>query len=145
MEIIIEETSAKDQAIAKKSLSVLKNRIAEKADIINITLNNTTVQIPKKSVDLLINILSTMAEGKDVVLMPSDVEVSTQRAADLLNVSRPFIVKLLSEGKIPFTKVGTHRRIRLKDLEAYQSNLKEVRKRNIQFLINQGQELNLGY
>jgi excisionase family DNA binding protein len=86
-----------------------------------------------------------MAEGKSITLIPSDAEVSTQQAADILNVSRPHLVKLLEDGKIAFTKVGTHRRIEIQNLMDYQKNLKKNRRKHLGFLAEQAQELNLGY
>lgn len=71
--------------------------------------------------------------------------VSTKQAADMLNVSRPHLVKLLEEGEIPFKKVGTHRRIELKNLIAYEKRLKENRNKKLDFLAKQAQDLNLGY
>jgi excisionase family DNA binding protein len=86
-----------------------------------------------------------MAEGKSLTLIPSDSEVSTQQAADILNVSRPHLVKLLEKGYIPFKKVGSHRRIELKDIVTYEEKQKKNRKDQLDFLSRQAQELNLGY
>lgn len=86
-----------------------------------------------------------MAEGKSLTLIPSDAELSTQQAADLLNVSRPHLVKLLEAGQIPFKKVGAHRRIELKDVLAYEEQQRAPRKDQLDFLSQQAQELNLGY
>ena len=86
-----------------------------------------------------------MAKRKIISPIPSDAEVSTQQVADMLNVSRPHIVKLPEQGVIPFKKVGSHRRILLEDLLKYDQQLKEQREKNLQFLANQAQELNLGY
>lgn len=68
-------------------------------------------------------ILSELAQGHTVALSPMDHEISTQKAADLLNVSRPYPIKLLGSGVIPFRKVGSHRRIRVADLLAYKARL----------------------
>lgn len=73
------------------------------------------------------------------------MNIITQQAAGILNVSRPHVVKLLKEGKIPFKKVRNHRRILLKDIIIYANQQKETRKENLQFLTQQAQELNLGY
>jgi excisionase family DNA binding protein len=77
--------------------------------------------------------------------MPSDAEVSTQQAAEMLHVSRPHIVKLLEQGSIPFKKVGSHRRILLEDLLKYDQGLKQQQEKSLEFLAQQAQELNLGY
>ncbi len=86
-----------------------------------------------------------MAEGKSIALLPSDAAISTQQAAELLNVSRPHLVKLLESGKIPFRKAGSHRRIVVADLLAYQENLQRIRKQQLDFMAKQAQDLNLGY
>jgi excisionase family DNA binding protein len=86
-----------------------------------------------------------MALGKSITILPSETELSTQQAADILNVSRPHIVKLLEEGHLPFKKTGTHRRIDLINLIQYQNRLKATRNEKLDFLTKQAQELNLGY
>ena len=94
---------------------------------------------------MLVLILSNMAEGRSIYLLPSDSEISTQHASELLNVSRPHLVKLLEDGIIPFHKVGSHRRILLNDLLSYQRKLKEQRRKSLDSLAQQAQDLKLGY
>lgn len=86
-----------------------------------------------------------MAAGKSMALILSDATVGTQEAADYLEVSRPYVVRLLEKGEIPFSKVGTHRRIKVSDLVAYQKKIKATRSKKLNFLAKQAQELNLGY
>ena len=86
-----------------------------------------------------------MSEGKSITIVPTDSEVSTQQAAEMLNVSRPHLIKLLENNTIPFKKVGSHRRILQKDLITYEKSLLRTREEKLKFLSEQAQDLNLGY
>lgn len=104
-----------------------------------------TITLPATAVKLLRKILTEMAKGNAISLIPHHAELTTQQAADLLNVSRPYLVQLLEEGKIPFHKVGTHRRIRFEDLIKYKRELEEQRDQTLNNLVEEAQKLNLGY
>ena len=86
-----------------------------------------------------------MAQGKSIALMPTDAEITTQQAAEILNVSRPHVIKLLEKGDIPFKKVGSHRRILLQDILEYESKFKSERRKKLDYLAKEAQKLNLGY
>ena len=75
--------------------------------------------IPRATVVMFAQILDLLAQGRGVQIIPKEVELSTQQAADVLNVSRPYLINLLESGRIPFRKVGRHRRIRFEDLMDY--------------------------
>jgi len=151
MEAVLERTTKKDQKIAQSTMPLLretsKRMTKGDSNYIKIAIEGKGefLKIPKKAMILLFEIMKNMAEGKSLTLIPSDSEVSTQQAADMLNVSRPHLVKLLEEGQIPFKKVGSHRRIELKDILAYEEQQKKNRKEQLDFLSQQAQELNLGY
>ena len=103
------------------------------------------LEIPKSAYQLLIDILSQMAQGNAVTLIPVHAELTTQEAADLLNVSRPYLVKLLESKQIPFHKVGRHRRIRFEDLMNYKNQIDSDRMLALDELAAQAQELEMGY
>ncbi|MGB2683135.1 MAG: helix-turn-helix domain-containing protein [Candidatus Competibacter sp.] len=101
--------------------------------------------VPFAAVRLLADILTQMGQGKAVVIMPISHTFTTQEAADFLNVSRPYLVKLLEEGHIPFTKVGRHRRIKYQDVLAYRKEFDERSQRAVDELVKEAQELGMGY
>lgn len=149
MEEVLEITTKQDQELAQTSISQIRRAVTSVKNDgfakIKVQDQREFLHIPKKAFHLLVEILANMSEGRSVTVIPTDKQISTQQAADFLNVSRPHIVKLLENGIIPFKKVGTHRRIDLMHLIEYEKGLKQNRKQKLDFLTEQAQELNLGY
>lgn len=131
------------ESLKKREKQVLK----EKKDVVklNVSDTNESIEIPLKAFSLLKSIIGNMAEGKSFALILADAEMSTQQAANILKVSRPHFVKLLETSKIPFKKVGSHRRVFLKDVLNYETILKLERRKNLDFLAKEAQDLNLSY
>lgn len=86
------------------------------------------VELPAELFEVLQQVAAAMEQGLAINIVPRHTELTTQEAADMLNVSRPTLVKLLEEGKIPFSKPGRHRRVRLDHLVQYQEQTRRRRK-----------------
>jgi excisionase family DNA binding protein len=104
-----------------------------------------TVAVPRPVLDVLTVILGEMAKGNAVTCLSIHAELTTQQAADLLNVSRPYLIELLEKGTIPFRKVGTHRRVLLYDLTAYKKKVDQQRLKQLEELSALDQDLGFGY
>jgi len=98
------------------------------------------ITLSRELFELIVDMLGHLALGNGVAVLPVHAELTTQQAADILNVSRPFFIRLLEEKKIAFTKVGTHRRVRLTDLLAYMRKDNEERQRAMDELTALSQE-----
>lgn len=103
------------------------------------------VELPTSALRLLVDVLSELAEGNAVKVVPIHAELTTQEAADMLNVSRPHLVKLLESGALAFHKTGKHRRIRFADLMAFKTEQDRASAQAMEALAKQTQELQLGY
>lgn len=151
METLLKKTTKEEQKIAQSSITEFRKTSAKaikgnsKSVQIKFRENDDFIKIPKEAVNLLLIIVSNMAEGRSFTLVPTNTVLGTQEAADMLNISRPHLVKLLEEGKIPFTKVGSHRRIALKHVIAFDMKTKAKRNEELDFLAKQAQDLNMGY
>ncbi|MEH1854851.1 MAG: helix-turn-helix domain-containing protein [Nostoc sp.] len=139
-----------DATLAKTSSQTLASYIRNNDTYrtIKVVQDNTTsetVTIPAEAFRLLVDILAQMAKGNAITLMPVHAELTTQEAADILNVSRPYLVGLLESGEMPYRKVGTRRRVRYQDLIDYKNRIDALRMQTLEELAAQAQELNMGY
>lgn len=140
--------NAKDAAIARISGQTLA-RVARKRQPLTLRVTDAEqeqpIELPAGAVAMLMDILEAMASGKGITLIPENAELTTVQAADVLNVSRPFLIKLLEEGAIAFRKVGKHRRIRMEDVMAYKQAIDTDRAAALDALAAEAQSQDMGY
>ena len=136
--------STDDARLARTSSRRLAPFLNRTLDV-RITETGEQIELPAAAVRLLVELLSAMAEGNAVSLVPIHAELTTQEAADLLNVSRPYLVQLLEKGEIPFRKVNTHRRVLYQDVVSYKQRIDDERRKALDELAVQAQELDMGY
>jgi excisionase family DNA binding protein len=103
------------------------------------------LELPSAAVALLMDILEAMAAGRGVSIIPENAELTTVQAAAILNVSRPYLIKLLAGGAIPHRKVGKHRRILMEDVMIYKNRIDQEREDVLDRLAAEAQANDMGY
>jgi excisionase family DNA binding protein len=101
------------------------------------------ISLPPGALRLLVDMLTQLGQGRAVTLVPQNAELTTQEAADYLNVSRPYVVSLIERGKLPARKVGTRRRVAFEDLLRYDEQQRAQRRAALDELARIDQELGL--
>jgi excisionase family DNA binding protein len=112
---------------------------------LRVKIGDKELILPQAATRLIQHLLTEMAKGNAVTLIPIHAELTTQEAADFLNVSRPHLVRLLEQKKMDFHMVGTHRRIRFEDLMAFKASFEKNRLEAMDELASQAQKLGMGY
>ncbi|MCL4658033.1 helix-turn-helix domain-containing protein [Burkholderia multivorans] len=103
------------------------------------------VELPTSALRLLVDILAELADGNAVKVVPVHAELTTQEAADLLNVSRPHLIKLLESNALPYHRTGKHRRVRFSDLMRYKAERDQESADAMEELSKQAQDLRMDY
>lgn len=127
----------------KRLVKILKEQLVYPVQLLNEGVTGDTLEIPAPAMRLLVEILAEMAKGHTVTLVALQEEISTQQAAEILGVSRPYFVQLLESGAIAFRKVGARRRVRLQDVMSYKRTLYHKRLQTLDELTAYDQELGL--
>ncbi|WP_288377869.1 helix-turn-helix domain-containing protein [uncultured Massilia sp.] len=142
--------TAEEVAIARESGRALSAFLQTRAetqqiDIVDDKGTSHPVSVPVSALRLLVDVLTEIGEGNAVSIIPIHAELTTQDAANVLNVSRPFLVQLLERGDIPFHKIGRHRRVRYQDVLSYKERIDAERNKALDALAEQAQALQMGY
>ena len=138
--------SEADASLAKETGRLLARRARSSAPLkfrVMDAAKEETLRIPAPAVQMLVRILEEMSRGNAVTLIPVHAELTTQEAADMLNISRPTLIQLLDEGKIEYRRVGTHRRIRFDALMAYKRAADDARRAALAELAAYDQEIGI--
>lgn len=137
-----------ERRLAREAASLLEQYATKVAEL-RLELRSATgrglasVKLPSGVWALIGSILDHVGAGRDVVVMERAVELTTQEAAGLLNVSRPFLIRLVEAGEIPHRKVGTHRRLRREHVEAYRARTRLEAEAALDALAKETQELGI--
>jgi excisionase family DNA binding protein len=139
--------SEADAVLAKETSRVLASHIRN-SDPMELRISDDPspegmVKLPLSAARMLVRILEEMARGNAVTLIPVHAELTTQEAAEMLNISRPSLIQLLDEGKIDYRRVGTHRRIRFEGLMKYKRAADAARRAALEELAAYDQELGI--
>ena len=129
-------------------LAALASRALARTAVESLTVrldDGEELQLPTYVTRLLARILSETGRGNAVTIMPLHAMLTTQEAAEFLGVSRPFLVRVLERGDLPFTMVGTHRRVKFLDLADYKASFERRSGDALDALAEQAQDLSLGY
>jgi excisionase family DNA binding protein len=119
------------------------NRMLQVGSAALVGTDGEHVRLPDAVYRLLKEIVRNMQLGRAIALVPENQQLTTQRAANLLGVSRPYLIKLLEAGELPYHKAGSHRRIYLKDLRDYQRRRDVERKAALDQIAKEAFELGL--
>jgi excisionase family DNA binding protein len=135
-----------ETAMARESGASLSNLIKDGRPLrVTDGQGDHFAELPPAAARMLGEILGAMAEGRSVRVLPEETELTTAQAADVLNISRPFLIRLLDDGVMPHRKVGTHRRLRADDVLAYKSRRAQEREAVLDQLAAEAQSYDMGY
>lgn len=141
--------STRESEIAKQSSRELSGLLEANSDVqlVSITDSNGQIhpiQLPVTALKFLVDVLTELGDGNTVKLVPVHAELTTQEAADILDMSRPALIKLLDDKAIPFTRTGNRRKVRFADIQALKDRLESDRLATLEELSTLDQELGMG-
>jgi excisionase family DNA binding protein len=142
--------SSEEAALARLSSQELSAVLETRAEIQKVTMTDRqgvvhNMDIPVSALRLLIDVLTELGDGNSVKLIPIGSELTTQEAADMLDVSRPTLIRMLDNAEIPYHRTGNRRKLRYTDIVAYREQTRAARISALDELSALDQELGLGY
>ncbi|MEP6754096.1 MAG: helix-turn-helix domain-containing protein [Chthonomonadales bacterium] len=144
-----DKPTGEEMRLASESSRALDELVARKSKLILQTIDTNEfrqqISLPAPALRMLSEILREIAKGNSLTLSSVQAHLTTQEAADILNVSRPFLIGLLDAGRIPFQRLGSHRRILLSDLMEFKSKADAAAEMAFNQLTQEAQKLGLGY
>lgn len=142
----IKKPSKEERKVALESYDALAAALSQlhsENPEIEIEETEEKIRIPLKALKFLAKVLKAISQGKPVSLVPIATEMTTQAAAEIIGCSRPHFIKLLEEGRIPYTKIGKHRRVRYEDVIEYKNQMKANRESLIIEIMREDEEIGL--
>jgi excisionase family DNA binding protein len=143
--ISIHADPKEEKKIARKACNRLEKGLVNLKGHVSLSLNNEVIELPFSIVNPLVDMLYELSKGHKINPVEEIEVLSTQQAADLLRVSRPFLVKLIEAKELPCYKVGRNRRVYKSDLLSYKEKSLKERKKILQQIVDDAQDLDLGY
>jgi excisionase family DNA binding protein len=139
---VLPDTERENALEASRAVARLAGRGAVRVEAVPLSdkQQHQTFILPAPAVQLLMDMLVHLASGP-VTVIPDHAELTTQEAADILNVSRPWIVKLIERNELPHRLVGTHRRVLFSDLRAFKEGMKVTRRSALDKLAAEAQAM----
>ena len=150
MQTTISTPSQEEAALAKLCSQELAGVLATNGDEQNFSFTDKSgikhdIVLPKAALNLFVEVLTQLGEGNIVQITPIHAELTTQQAADMLNMSRPSLIKRLDEEIIPVSRTGNRRKVAYADVMAYKESLLEKRLASLEELSALDQEIDMGY
>ncbi len=142
----VQRLSKDEQRLALESYDALASTLVQlKSEYPEIEIEETAekIRVPLKALKLLSLMLRALSQGQSISIVAGATELTTQSAAEMIGCSRPFLIKLLEEGKIPFTTVGRHRRIKVEDVMNYKKKQKAEQKALLIEMMKDDEEVGL--
>ena len=112
---------------------------------LRVEIDDKTLEVSREALEALGDVLEVLERGNEVEVVEKEKELTTGEAAEMLNVSRPYLVDLLESGEIPFHKVGSHRRVRLADVQKYREKQQDESRAKMKALAREDEKLDLEY